>query len=134
VIILKSKRLIYALLFPLLLATEVCIALFVHDDFVRPYLGDVLVTVLICAFVRMFIPKGIRLLPLYVFLFAVAVEIGQCFEMVKFLGLENSPFFSVLLGTAFSVYDIICYAVGCALFVGVDWLIISNRFFVSTRT
>ena len=130
----RSKRLIYALLFLLLLATEVCIALFVHDGFVRPYLGDVLVTALICALVRMIFPKGIRLLPLYVFLFAVAVEIGQYFEMVRLLGLENSAFFSVLLGTTFSVFDLLCYAVGCALFVGLDWLIISNRFFVSTKT
>lgn len=131
---LKSKRLIYAILFLLLLLTEVCIALFVHDGFVRPYLGDVLVTVLICAFVRMFIPKGVRLLPLYVFLFAAAVEFGQYFEMVKLLGLENSPFFSVLLGTAFSVYDLLCYAVGCALFVGIDWLIKINRFYISAET
>ena len=41
-----KKRLWYLGVFGLILAIEVCIALFVHDDFIRPYVGDVLVTVL----------------------------------------------------------------------------------------
>lgn len=130
----RSKRFVYALLFLLLLVTEVCIALFVHDGFVRPYLGDVLVTVLICAFVRIVIPQGVRLLPLYVFLFAAAVEIGQYFEMVTLLGMENNPFFSVLLGTTFSAYDLLCYGVGSALFIGVDYLIKHNQSLTESET
>ena len=130
----KTKRLVYTVLFLALLTTEVCIALFIHDDFVRPYIGDVLVTVLICAFVRIFVPEEIKLLPLYVFLFAAAVEASQYFDMVKLLGLENSRFFSVLLGTTFSVYDLLCYAVGCALFAGVGYLIRRNRFLEWNKT
>lgn len=122
----KAKRLIYGLLFLALLATEVCIALFAHDDFVRPYLGDVLVTVLICAFLRIFVPDKIKLLPVYVFLFAVLVELGQYFGLVAIVGLGDSRFFSVLMGTTFSVYDLICYGVGCALFWGISHLL-SNR-------
>lgn len=125
----KGKRLVYAALFLALLATEVCIALFVHDAFVRPYVGDVLVTVLICAFARIFLPEKIKLLPLYVFVFAAAVEAGQYFDMVKVLGLQNSRFFSVLLGTTFSACDLLCYAVGCAVFAGINYRIDHNRYF-----
>lgn len=123
----KGKRLVYGALFLVLLATEICIALFIHDAFVRPYLGDVLVTMLLCAFCRIFVPEKVRLLPLYVFIFAAAVETAQYFDFVKLLGLENSRFISVLLGTTFSVYDLLCYGVGCALFVGIDYLIKSSR-------
>ena len=35
-----------------LLGVEICIALFVHDNFIRPYLGDVLVTELLCCLCR----------------------------------------------------------------------------------
>lgn len=66
----KSKtkvRLIYMLLFWALLATEVLIALFVHDDFVRPYLGDVLVVPMIFFLLRVAFPERIKLLPLYIF-------------------------------------------------------------------
>lgn len=121
--LMKSKRLIYGLIFLFLLVTEVCIALFVHDRFIRPYFGDVLVTVLICAFCRIFVPQGIKALPIYVFLFATVVEIAQYFKMVKLLGLEDSRFFSTLLGTSFSVYDLICYAAGCLLAFGISWVI-----------
>ena len=61
-----KKRLVYLGLTFVLLAVEVLIALFVHDNFIRPYIGDVLVTVLVCAFLRIFIPKGVKPLPLYV--------------------------------------------------------------------
>ena len=110
------KRRIYMLLFVSLLLVEICIALFVHDSFVRPYLGDVLVTVLLCACLRMIVPRGIRLLPLYVFLFAAFVEVGQYFDMVSLLGLSDNRFFSVLLGTTFSFADLVCYGAGCLLF------------------
>ena len=115
----KKTRLIYAVLFCLLLLTEVLIALFVHDNFIRPYIGDVLVTLLLCSFLRIFFPRGIALLPFCVFLFATAVEIAQYFDFVALLGLK-SRFLSVLLGRTFSWADILCYAVGCLIGFAVD--------------
>lgn len=112
----KKLRLFYLISFFVILLAEILIALFVNDRFIRPYLGDVLVTVLICCFVRIFFPSGIKWLPVYVFLFATAVEIGQYFDMVKLLGLESSKFLSVLMGRSFSFIDLICYAAGCILF------------------
>ncbi len=96
------------------------IALFVKDNFVRPYVGDVLVTVLICCFFRVFFPQNVIALPVYVLLFAVAVEVAQYFDIVKLIGLENSRFVSVLLGRTFSPVDILCYAIGCLIFFFVD--------------
>ena len=52
-----KKRLFYLVATLVLLAIEVLIALFVHDSFVRPYVGDMLVVVVIYAFVRIFVPK-----------------------------------------------------------------------------
>lgn len=119
----RKVRITYAVLFLLLLIAEVLIALFVHDSFIRPYFGDVLVTVLICAFCRIFVPKGIRLLPLYVFLFAAAVEVSQYFGLVRALGLGDVPFFAILMGTTFSVYDLICYGVGCLAFFAIGFVV-----------
>ena len=44
----KNKKLIYLLIFLCLLATEIVISLFVNDAFIRPYVGDMLVTLLLC--------------------------------------------------------------------------------------
>jgi len=38
----------------LLFAAEVCIALFFHDRFIRPYFGDFLVVILIYCFLKSF--------------------------------------------------------------------------------
>ena len=120
---LKKARIVYALMFCGIFLTEIGIALFVKDKFVRPYVGDVLVAVLICSFFRIWIPQKAAALPVYVFLFAVAVEIGQYFDMVKLLGLENNRLLSVLLGRTFSFADILCYAIGCALSFLIDRMI-----------
>ena len=82
----KKPRLLYGLIFFGLLVTEVLIALYVNDSFIRPFFGDVLVTVLLCCFCRILIPRKIPALPVYVFLFATAVEISQYFDLVKLLG------------------------------------------------
>lgn len=106
----------YAIAFLLILAVEVLIALFVRDRFIRPYGGDILVTVLLCCFVRIFVPDALPGLPLWVFLFAAGVELGQYFDLVSLLGLGDIAFFRVLLGTSFSALDLLMYAIGCLLF------------------
>ena len=117
----QNKRCIYGIAFGVILILEVLIALFVRDAFIRPYGGDVLVTVLLCCFVRIFFPEKLKLLPIWVFLFAAAVEAGQYFDFVTLLGLGDSAFFRTLLGTSFSWADILCYGAGCMLFALAEW-------------
>ena len=112
----QNPHLAYAIVFFAILAAIVVIALFIRDRFIRPYFGDILVTVLICAFLRIFFPNKIKLLPLWVFIFAAAVEVGQYFGLVDLLGLGNIRFFRIVLGTTFSPADLICYAAGYVLF------------------
>ncbi len=116
-------RITYIIFFLVILITEICIALFIHDDFIRPYVGDVLVTVLICSFLRIFIPEGVRLLPAYVFIFSAVVEIAQYFDIVKILGLQDNRILSTLIGRTFSLLDLLCYAVGCILFFCISVLV-----------
>lgn len=110
-----KKRIIYGVITVVLIAVEVLIALYVHDKFVRPYLGDVIVVVVIYTLVRTIIPDRCRLLPLLVFIFATGVELLQIVNLPKVFGFEDSRLLSTLVGSVFDVKDIICYAVGCAL-------------------
>lgn len=119
----KNKRVYYSLMFIALFVIEIIIALYVRDSFIRPYGGDVLVTVLLCCFLRIFIPNRCKLLPLFVFLFAAFVEVLQAINIVALLGLQNIRFLRILIGTTFSVADIICYAVGCLIFFLIDYLL-----------
>lgn len=119
----KNKmRILYAVLTLLFLIVEIIIALYVHDDFIRPYVGDGLVVIVIYFFIRSWMPERIRLLPLYVFLFAASVEVMQYFRLLEFLGLENSRFLRILLGATFDFKDIICYGAGCLLLGIWEWI------------
>ena len=121
-----KKRLFYLAVTAVLLLIEVLIALFVHDRFVRPYVGDMLVVVVIYTFVRIFMPEGWSLLPFAIFIFAVLVEILQWFHIVEILGLSDSRFFSVLIGGVFDWKDILCYGLGCA-FLAIMQLKMSSK-------
>lgn len=110
-----NKRIAYAIATVIIFLVELLIALFVRDKFIRPYVGDMLVVVLIYTFLRIFFTEKPKLLPLYVFLFAALVEGLQAVNIVEILGLQNNRFFSVLIGTTFDWKDIACYGVGCVL-------------------
>lgn len=115
-------RILYAVATLLLLLTEVFIALYVHDDFIRPYVGDVLVVIVIYTFIRMIIPAKCRLLPLYIFIFAAGVELLQLAKIVEILGVEDNTFLKTLIGSVFDVKDIVCYAVGCVILGVYEWI------------
>lgn len=109
------KRIFYLIVFILLMVVETLIALYVHDDFIRPYIGDVIVVIVLYLFVRIFIPEKCRLLPLYIFIFSVAVEVMQYFKIINILGLQNNSFARVIIGSVFDLKDIVCYAIGCLI-------------------
>lgn len=112
------KRGSYFFVFLIVFAVEAWIALYVHDDFIRPYVGDILVVFVVYFFIRIIFPKGIKFLWLYVTLFAVAVEISQYFNLVKLLGLEKYSLAHIILGSVFDWKDILCYVAGGLLLRG----------------
>lgn len=116
-----KKRIVYIISFIIIFCIEVLIALYVRDSFVRPYLGDVLVVVLVYSFVRIFLPTGIPKMPFYVFLFACFVEVMQYFHLADTLGITNRAA-RIILGSTFDWKDIASYAVGCVLIILVERL------------
>mgnify|MGYP002266219643 FL=1 len=115
-----KRRLRYLSAFAALLLIEVLIALFVHDAFVRPFIGDVLVVAVLYCLVRIIKSDGWRFLPVVLFLFATGVEFLQALGFVPLLGLENSRFWRTILGSTFDPADILCYAAGSAMLMGFE--------------
>jgi hypothetical protein len=101
-------------IFFILLIVEIYIALFIHDNIVRPFVGDVLVVGVIYFFIRSFINK-LRCLPMYVFLFACLIEAGQYFNLVSILHMESFKAARIIIGSNFDFNDIFCYFVGTIL-------------------
>ena len=123
----RKERIGWAIAFTVLLIAEVLIALFVKDNVIRPYGGDILVVILLHCLVRILWPRGIGLLPLWVFLMAAGVELLQLFHVMEWIGLGENAFAKTLFGTTFSVIDLICYLVGCVACAAFEILLYRKR-------
>lgn len=110
----KSRKYFFTA-FLILLCIELFIGLFIRDRFIRPYVGDMLVVILIYMFIRILVPGGFQFLVWYVFLFALCVEMLQYFHLVHMLGLDKNRLAMIILGSTFDIKDILCYFTGCLL-------------------
>ena len=108
-----KRRLGYLAAFFLVLLLEIFIGVFIQDNFIRPYVGDMLVTVLLCCLCRVIFPRLSPAIP--VFLFAAIVEGLQWFGLTEKLGLQGTVM-GIILGSTFDGKDILCYALGCIVF------------------
>lgn len=110
----------YFVLAILLFIIEVLIALFVNDRFIRPYLGDVLVVILIYCFLRSFLKLPILTVAISVLVFSFAIEFLQYLNIVEKLGLEKSKIARTIIGTSSSWLDLLTYIVGIAIVIIVE--------------
>ena len=105
----------------IIFATEVIIALFINDQIIRPFLGDVLATILVYTFLMGISnskPLPVASLALFI---SFCVEIAQYFELIYILDLEKYKLARVVLGTSFSVVDLLMYCIGFFMICGVEW-------------
>nr|WP_314540118.1 DUF2809 domain-containing protein [uncultured Campylobacter sp.] len=97
-----------------ILTIEIYIAAFVKGGFVRHYLGDVLVTVMLYAFGRAVFKTAPKILAFEIFAFSLFIEILQYFKVLEILDIHNL-IIRIVFGGTFDVSDIVCYALGCLL-------------------
>lgn len=113
-----NKR--YGALTLVILLIEFLIAGYVHDAFIRPYLGDVLVVILLYCLVRTFLNTAILPTAIGVLLFSYFIELLQYLRIVEVLGLGKSTIARIVIGTLFSWLDILCYTAGIAIVLAVE--------------
>ena len=107
----------YLLLTVFIFAIELAIALFVKDTIIRPFVGDVLVVVLIYCFLSIFLNFSHWKVAVGVLIFAYCIEILQYFDYVKLLGLENNRILSIAMGRTFEWTDFLAYFTGFLLII-----------------
>lgn len=114
-------NLTYFLLTLLIFLLEVLIATKLKNIFfVRAYLGDVIVVILLYTFVKSFVKLNDQKLITGIFIFSCLVEFAQYFNIAEKLGFQPGSVMYVIIGNSFSWIDILCYAVGCLLlYIGV---------------
>ncbi|WP_300349625.1 DUF2809 domain-containing protein [Chryseobacterium sp.] len=106
----------YLLLTILLFLIEVLIATVLKDQFfIRAYLGDVIVVMLLYTFVKSFLIINDVKLILGIFVFSCLIEFAQFFNIAEKLGFQPGSLMYIVIGNSFSWIDIVCYAAGCLL-------------------
>ncbi len=105
----------YFCIFLLFFVVEVWIALFGGKSFLRTFGGDVLVVILVYFFFVSFFESEEKKTILGVLLFAFLVELGQYFNLVSILGLEDVKIARIVIGTTFDFKDLLAYSVGAFL-------------------
>ena len=107
----------YFLLMILFLVIEILIALYVTDDFIRPYLGDTLVVILIYCFVKSFVKISGPAAVVAVLIFAFTIEFLQMINFIEMVQLQHSKLARTVIGTSYSIYDIIAYIAGGVIII-----------------
>lgn len=95
-----------------ILSAEILIALFVNDAFVRPFLGDLLATVLVYTAIMSisrFQPTHGIIISLII---SYLVEFAQYGNLICHLHLEYNTVTKIILGTSFSWLDMLMYSLG----------------------
>lgn len=106
----------YFLLTIFIFLVEVLIATVLKDQFfIRAYLGDVIVVMLLYTLVRsFFVVDGTKLI-LGIFIFSCLIEFAQFFKLADKLGFPEGSLMYIVVGNSFSWIDILCYGVGCLI-------------------
>lgn len=105
----------YFFLAILIFVIEILIALFVDDRIIRPYIGDLLVVILIYCFVKSFFNTPVFATAIAALLFSYIIEILQYFNLITLLGLQNSKTAATIMGNSFAWADLIAYTLGIIL-------------------
>lgn len=106
---------------------EVLIALCIHDKFIRPFVGDVLVVLLMYCFLKSFTTTPSIVAALIVLFVSFFIEFLQYIKIVKILHLEPYSVLKTVLGTSFSSLDLLCYFIGYLIIIGVEFLFSSIK-------
>lgn len=116
----KQMKIRYPYLFLaiLILLLELAIGLWVNDGFIRPYLGDFLVTILIYAFIMALGISNWKNSLWITMIICYVVETAQYFDLVNVLQLGQYKIARIIIGTHFSWIDMLCYTLaGMVIFI-----------------
>ncbi len=98
-----------------LLTVEIFIAIFIKDRFIRPFVGDVLVVILLYCAIKSLLRIAAVKVAATVLVLSFTVEILQSFHLVDRLGLRGNQIVAIAIGSTFDGMDLVAYTTGIAI-------------------
>ncbi|KJJ37474.1 DUF2809 domain-containing protein [Aequorivita vladivostokensis] len=111
--------------FLILLLMEFTIAYFHFNPFIRGFLGDVLVILLLYSFLKIFIKNNVFPIAISVLGFAFLVELLQLLKLSEILKIKSKILLTVL-GSVFDVWDLVAYVIGFLLILLIERIFHKN--------
>ncbi|HPE84311.1 MAG TPA: DUF2809 domain-containing protein, partial [Aequorivita sp.] len=115
----------YLIVFIFLFITEIAIAYFHFNAFIRGFLGDVLVILLMYSFLKIFIKNNVLKTAVSVLAFAYFVELLQLFKLAEKLNI-HSEILLTIIGSVFDVSDLAAYFLGFLLILLLEKVLHKN--------
>jgi hypothetical protein len=112
----------HILITSILFITEIAIAYFHFNPFIRGFLGDVLVMLLLYSFLKIFIKNNVFNIAISVLGFAFLVELLQFLKLSEILKIKSKIILTVL-GSVFDVWDLVAYFIGFLLILLIEKLL-----------
>lgn len=106
----------------LLLITEILIAIFAKDEFIRPILGDSLAALFVFYVLATFVKISETKTAILALSICYFIEGLQFIHILEVFDLEKYTILKIIVGTAFSWIDMLAYTVGI-----ITVLLIHNR-------
>ncbi|AXO81430.1 DUF2809 domain-containing protein [Olleya aquimaris] len=116
---LKFNPIFFALTITLLV-TEISIAYFLNSGFIRFTLGDFLASILVYCAIKTIFKTSTITVAIIALIISFSIEFAQLANLLDYLNLRHNTLTSIILGSHFSVQDLIAYALGIITIYFVD--------------
>ncbi len=117
----------YFFAFLIVLIIEILIATYISNGFIRHTFGDFLVVILLYFFLMSFMKLKIMQAAIIVLCISFIIEFLQLFNLAKLFQFEDHPIISTILGSTFSITDLVAYLVGIITVVIVEKKILNKN-------
>ena len=121
------KRAIYFLIFLFLLGVEIAIATYLKTGFIRAYLGDLLVVILLYCLLMSILKPSVKTGLILTLAIAFAIELLQLIDLTRFFPQEYKQLATLVLGSHFSWLDLLMYVLGIVV-AGITELVLHKRY------
>ncbi len=111
----RAKRLYYLIAFILLFCVEFAIATYLKGGFIRGYLGDLLVVILVYAGLMTVSILSVKTGLLTTGIVALSIELLQLIDLTQYFEGNAKKVATLVLGSHYSWLDLLMYALGILL-------------------
>ncbi len=109
------------------IACILIVKLFSDNQFIRGFIGDIIIIWFIYFFIKVFYDFHAAKLTIFTLAVAFTTEFLQYLKFTTFLGLEHSIMARLILGSVFDPYDLLAYTIGAILVYMIDIRIVKEN-------